>query len=314
MADIEKLYRRGAPKILPPTDDPIRLTDPGACLLSVLFWSDMHLSDTFPDRCSVLRAAALDAKNAKDPVDVLTFGGDLTDFGKKSERDLLVRILKDAGTYGHIFPVYGNHDIRFRRFSATVRGFDDLCGALEPGFRPGKLWYAHETAGAKLLIMGSDRTKFEESFMSEEQFSWLRSRLDDARDKKIPALVVQHQPLQSTHNLPYAWDTPVPGAGSVGQQSERLRTLLARYRDVFYITGHLHRGFNINTYEEVGPTHCVCLPSTGLINKDSVYSDPGLGMLVEVYRDRVLFRPRDFLHGRFVREYEKIYPLEAAKE
>lgn len=307
MANIEKLYAAAAPHERLSAEDPIRLTDRRTCRFSALFWSDMHLSDTFPGRCRALRICRQDIENAADPIDVLAFGGDLTDNGKRTERELLAKILNRLPNVEHILPAYGNHDIRFRRFSATVAGFDRLCAALEPGLSPHKLWYGYETRAASLLILGSDRTKFEESFLSEEQFTWLEHRLSAADAAGKPSFVLLHQPLQDTHNLPHAWDTPVPNAGSVGEQSERLRKLLQRHKNVFYVTGHLHRGFNINTYEEVGSVHCVCLPSTGLVNKDSRYGEPGLTMLLEVYDDRVVFRARDSLHGRFVPEYEKTY-------
>ncbi|MBR5409152.1 MAG: metallophosphoesterase [Clostridia bacterium] len=307
MANLDKLFAAAAPAPRPKTEDSIRLKDPGNCRFSVLFWSDMHLSDTFADRCAVLRACRRDIDEAETRLDALSFGGDLTDFGKKSERALLRRILEDLPNVAHVLPVYGNHDIRFRRFASTVAGFDDLCKALEPGLSPGKLWYSFDNDACRFLVMGSDRTKFEESFMSDAQLNWLEENLAAADRLRLPSFVIQHQPLQHTHNLPYSWDTPVPDAGSVGAQSERLRKLLGRHENVFYVTGHLHRGFNVNTYEEVGRVHCVCLPSTGLINKDSLYGDPGLTVLLEVYADRAVFRPRDSVRGAFIPEYEKTY-------
>ncbi len=104
----------------------------------------------------------------------------------------------------------------------------------------------------------------------------------------------------------------MPGtkAGSVGPQNDRLRALLGSFRNVFLITGHLHRGFNAFTYEMHDGIRCVSIPALGLRNKDSVYAQTGLGFWLEVYADRVRFRARDFAQGAFLPEADKCFDLE----
>ena len=310
MAEYETFLRRlkSLPLIPPKQNDPIRVSDPENCRFSVLFWSDMHVSDLFLRQTNVVRACALDVQRAKG-IDVLTFGGDLTDNGRYNERRFIAELFETMRSVAHILPVYGNHDVRFRDFGNTVKAFDALCSAAEPGLKPGRLWYAFDCNSYRLHILGTCATRFEETYIDEEEFRWLSESLSRTAAAGKPAFVLNHQPLQNTHNLPHSWDAPVDGAGSVGPQSERLRKLLERFPNVFYFVGHLHRGFNVNTYEEVNNVHSICLPSTGLRNKDCEQPTPGLGILMEVYDDRVLLRARDFLHGQFLPQYEKTYRL-----
>lgn len=312
MANYERLLQKlNEITFLPPKkDDRIKISDRENCKLSVLFWSDLHVSDHFIDRTNNIRISALDIEAAEDTVDLLTFGGDLTENGREAERRFLAETFKKFHKVRRILPVTGNHDVRFRSFSKTVEGFSDFCKAVNPELNVDKLWFSYEINGYTFIVLGTASTQFEEADLSEEELLWLNEMLWKVTKEGKPAFVLLHQPLKLTHNLPYSWDAPGADVGSVGPQSDRLKLILEKYKNVFLITGHLHRGFNINTFEEVNQVHLVNLPSTGVFNKDSEYSHPGLGLMMEVYEDRVLFRPRDFLHGRFAPEFDKTYILE----
>ena len=104
----------------------------------------------------------------------------------------------------------------------------------------------------------------------------------------------------------------MPGtkAGSVGKESDMLEFVLGMHKNVFLITGHLHRGFNHFTFEEHSGIHCISVPAVGLYNKDSDYSTPGLGIMIEIYDDEVIFRPRNFIEGRYIPKLETTYTIE----
>lgn len=312
MASYERLLKKlNEITFLPPKkDDRIKISDKENCKLSVLFWSDLHVSDYLIDRTNQIRISALDIEAAEDTVDLLTFGGDLTENGKEAEYRFLADTFRKLGKVRHILPVTGNHDVRIRRFSGTVKRFCDFCKTVNPELNVEKLWFSYEVNGYPFLVLGSVSGQFEKADLSEEELLWLSETLKNAAKGGKPVFVLLHQPLKLTHNLPHSWDAPGADAGSVGPQSDRIRLILEKYKNVFLITGHLHRGFYIHTFEEMNQIHLVNLPSTGDWNKDSVYSDPGLGLMMEVYEDRVLFRPRDFLHGAFAAEYNKTYILE----
>ena len=153
--------------------------------------------------------------------------------------------------------------------------------------------------------MGTDRTEFEEAFISEEQLDWLDDTLKEKSGKGKPVFVILHQILKDTHGLPLTWGSGTnKNAGSVGEQSDEIKAILNKYQDIILITGHMHTGFGQYTYEKVGNFHSVNLPSITIDNKDGDYNEPATGYVTEVYSDKVVFRARDFAKGVYVPDYD----------
>jgi len=299
------------PVYAPPQDDPIVFTDTDNIRFGAVIWSDLHFSAYYePVRAQSCRIAMADLSAAKTDVDALLIAGDLCENGKQAEKDYLAEQLRGISSVKKIVPVSGNHDVRLRHIENSIRKFSEFCRKVNPDIKLDKMYYSYEINGYNIICMGTTRTEFEECFIDEEEIEWLKRELDGVKAKKLPSFVMVHQPLQFTHNLPYAWDTPGNRRkGSIGRQSDYIKNILGSYSNVFLISGHLHRGFGINTYEDVGNIHSINAPSTGVWNKDSEYSGSGMGFIMEVYDDRVLFRPRDFLHGKFIPEYNKEYSV-----
>ena len=298
------------PAIAPSKNDPIRLTDPEQVELSAVLWSDLHFSAYYKnERAARCRAAMADLSGAKCTLDALVIAGDLAENGKQVEKDYLAEQLLCLQKVRRVLPAAGNHDLRFRHILHSIRKFAAFCRKVNPELDVDKMYYSCDLNGYTFIVLGTTRTEFEECFFDEEELFWLKSELRRATAGGKPVFVVVHQPLRLTHNLPYSWDFPGDDRGSVGPQSDRLRRILNEYENVFLLSGHLHRGFSINTYEEVGRVHSVSIPSLGIHNKDCIYATPGMGFIMEGSRNKVLFRPRDFMTGKFLPEFDKEYPL-----
>ncbi|MBQ7637323.1 MAG: metallophosphoesterase [Clostridia bacterium] len=300
------------PVIEPPKDDPIVFTDRENIRLGAAIWSDLHFSAYYePNRAQSCRIAAADLSASPEKLDALLIAGDMCENGKQAEKDYLASQLRGIPTVSQIIPASGNHDVRLRHIENSIRKFSALCKKLNHSLDIDAMYYSREINGYKIIVLGTVETEFEECRFDEKELDWLRKELREGTLNGKPVFVMIHQPLQFTHNLPYSWDTPGnKRRGSVGRQSDYLKSILNGYKNVFYITGHLHRGFSINTYEEVGNIHSVNAPSTGVKNKDTEYPGSGMGFIMEVYDSYVLFRPRDFLNGRFIPEFNKKYSLE----
>ena len=300
------------PEIVPAGNDLICPQDPQNVRLTAVLWSDLHFSGFYaPERAMHCRTAMRDLSQAASPVDVLLITGDLAENGKQAEKEYLAEQLNLLPTVRNILPVSGNHDSRLRHIAHSEQKFARFCGMVNPRIRTEKLYYSFDVNGYTFLVLGTTKTMFEACAFDEEEIEWMCRELARATAQGRPVFVALHQPLRRTHNLPRSWDYPGDERGAVGAQSDRIRGILNEYPNVFLLSGHLHRGFSINTYEEVGRIHSVNVPSTGVWNKDSDYGNAGLGFLMEVYDDCVVFRPRDFIAGGFIPEYVKKYPLEA---
>ena len=308
----ERLKKRMAslPVVVPAKSDPICVSDPDRACLSAVLWSDLHFSGYYsPERAMHCRTAIADLTAAASQIDALLIAGDLAENGKRAEKDYLAEQLITIPTVKHILPASGNHDTRLRHIAHSKEKFGAFCKKVNPELNIDTLYYSFDINGYTFIILGTTKIMFEETYFDDAEIAFLRAELARGTKNGKPVFVVLHQPLRRTHNLPHSWDYPGDERGAVGPQSDYLRGILNGYNNVFLLTGHLHRGFSINTYEDVGIIHSVNIPSLGMYNKDSVYGNAGQGFLMEVYPEKVIFRPRDFLSGGFIPEYTREYEI-----
>ena len=122
--------------------------------------------------------------------------------------------------------------------------------------------------------------------------------LKAACGKGKPVFVTVHQPFKLSHGLPDTWGSPIDAAGSIGAQSDALKAILSKYKNIILLTGHLHTGIGQYTYENIDGIHSVNLPSLTIDNKDGRVNDNGIGFWVEVFRTKVVFHARNFAQGK----------------
>ena len=312
----------GATLPAPSTDEPIKVNEEAN--MTVVLWGDTQLSDYDAKRHQYSKNAAIDLKYAEGEFDALVIAGDVTENGKGAEYQLLLDYLSVADNVkNHIFTV-GNHDVRLRQYTQVVKTFDEFCNAANSTFadnakyyKEGKLSYTYEVNGYTFIVLGTDKVVFEESYFSDECLRWFDAELAKATADGKPAFVVVHQPLKLTHQVWQSWNSPSDKAGTIGAQSDALQTIMEKYNNVFFITGHLHMGFSDKwsihrtgeTAEKAGDGNVVLvnLPGIGPKNADGEYNNSGTGYIMEVYNDRVEFIARDFNLGKYVDHNETVY-------
>ena len=177
-------------------------------------------------------------------------------------------------------------------YSCALKNFEDFCAEANNGvnYTNGKMYYSYEVNGYKFIVLGSTGAAFEEAEISEEELAWLNSE------------------LAAANGLPKTWGSGNnKTAGSIGKQSDAIKEILGQYKNVFFITGHLHTGFGQYTYEEIGTIHGVNLPSIGIDGADGL--EIPAGIMLEIYEDEVVFRARDFASGKYLPEYDAKYPI-----
>lgn len=301
------IYYLFTPYVAPSTDDPIDVLD-SSVKLTYTLWADPQISNYMPEREPRFRAAAEDLGNASTDIDALILVGDIAENGLQCEYEVVTNHLADSGVKNYLFAV-GNHDVRLRLYKQVVSRFTEFQNNLndkaESDLAIDKLNYTYEINGYTFIVMGTDRTEFEESYFGEEQLKWLDSTLAaKAKDGK-PVFVIIHQPLALTHGLPLTWGNGTnKKAGHVGEQSDELEAIMNKYKNVIMLNGHLHTGLGQYNYEKIGNFHSINVPSTSIVNKDGEYNDAGTGYMVEVYAEKVVFRARDFAKGIYLPDYD----------
>lgn len=273
--------------------------------MSFVAIADSQVSTYLFSRYKVFEAASQDIRNNAGAFDALAFVGDIAENGLAEEYQLVYDGIKNSDC--RYITTTGNHDIRLRSYKQSSERFAAFTNALNGDNAMESMHYTQVINGYKFIVLASDRTEFEEAYLSPEQLSWLDSEL--AAENGKPVFVICHQPLADTHGLPDTWNSPDDTAGSVGEQSDALKAILTKYSNVFFITGHLHTGFGEFTYQEIDGVHSINLPSFCINNKDGDYNDAGIGYVVEVYNTAVKFRARDFGKGIWLTDYDLTIPL-----
>lgn len=313
MAIILSVFFIFNPYVSPSTADTINLNNDTQSKMTFIALADPQISNYMPKRTSYFDAACEDLENISGTADALMMAGDIAENGLLCEYQYIYDGLKNAKVNNYIMAV-GNHDLRMKlSYKKTVENFTHLTNLLNENvssdLNVDSLNYSYTIKGYKFIVLGSDKTEFEESSFSGEQLSWLKSELEGANATGLPAFVICHQPLKLTHGLPDTWNSPFDAAGSVGKQSEELYNILNSFKNVFFITGHLHTGIGRYTYEKLGNINSVNLPSLTIDNKDGDNNENGIGFVVSVYSDHVLFKARNFAKGTYAPENDIDIPL-----
>lgn len=262
--------------------------------------ADPQISNYMFGRYPVFKAACKDLHNAKVDFDAVIGVGDIAENGLACEYQLVYDELSGLDT--RYIMATGNHDIRLRLYQQSVYTFTNFANALNKDEAMKSFHFSEEVAGYKFIVLGSDRTEFEEAYISDAQLEWLDDELKAANGE--PTFVILHQPLKKTHNVEVAWNSPGDTAGTVGAQSVALKAIMSKYENVILVTGHLHSGFGPDNYNYVDGIHAVNVPSLTIENKDGTYNKSGLGFIVEAYENEIIFRARDMAKGTWVAETE----------
>lgn len=303
----------------PGTDDLLRQIESDA-LVSFVVTGDPQVCNYNPEREKNVIAASKDLMNSEVTLDAFIIAGDIAENGFQDEYDRIYEDIHAINSASFIMAA-GNHDIRLRDYEQSTQRVINFMNKLNIEENAvDSIRYTYDLNGYKFIVMASDKHEFEKAYITDDQLQWLNIELKKATKDGDPVFVICHYPLAEGHGLPGTWgsaNTPgQPGrlpeytrqddydyTGSIGKQSNEVYDILCKYENVFFITGHLHTGFGINTYEaicEEKNVQGVNVPSLGINNKDGTYNNPGTGLYVEVTPDEVIFYARDFANGKFL--------------
>lgn len=295
----------------PATSAPIEALKPEEVEVSFAAIADTQFAMFTPNRYPNFKSTAADLHNNNGSFDALILAGDITETGSAAEYQMVYDELSGLDSK-YIFAV-GNHDVRELSYGTAVERYTEFINTVNNEQVTDKLHFSTEINGYKFIVIGTDNYQFEKAYISDEQLAWLESEIASSNGK--PVFIIGHQPLKKTHGLPDTWRaSALPDDGSIGDQSDEIKAIFEKYPNVFFITGHLHTGLGKYTYEKLGDSHLVCLPSISVANLGGDYNANGTGYMVEVYETEVVFRTRNFSKGEWVPEYDLIIPLVTAEQ
>lgn len=284
-------------------------------LLSFFLLSDVHLSNGISTQTAKLRSALQDISNFESPVDTIVFGGDVTE-GREQDYKLLRMILKGY----ELPPLYanmGNHDYydiwindKHEWASETMPNGKSDAMSRERfmkffGYKD-KPYHDVWINGVHLIMMSQEAYREERpevgegAWYSDEQLAWLETIMKAHADGK-PAFVFIHQPLPAP-------DVDVGGSHRVIQAKE-FRDILKPYQNVFVLSGHSHRNFATeNHYHTENSFHWFNNASVGK-TRDADNPDVAQGMYVQIYKNEVVVRGREFSDRTWIESAKYTVPL-----
>lgn len=277
----------------PSTEDPIEFKNSDDVKLSFVTVSDIHVMG---DAFTKFRFESLfkDLSNSDETFNAIVMAGDLTEMGFNCEYKNFFDVLDNQTVTKNLLIATGNHDVRYaykKNKPIIMNKVEEYLGIDTKG----ESFYSYDINGYTFIVMGSEKQVFERAYISERQLAFLDGELQKATAEGKPAFVVCHQPLKETHGLPEVWKT-----GDLGDQSQQVRDVLTKYKNVFYINGHLHDGMYERSVEKLSDgVYSINLPTYGKTNDFGV-KDRGIGYVVEVYDDEILFTGRNFQKGHDV--------------
>ncbi len=286
--------------------------------LKVTLAADTHIDHLHPHPEFPMNRLTDALRNAKRlDSDAFLVIGDVTSHGNRTNWDLARKCFARVGGFaGRNILAIGNHDgwgEDGEGYGACFREYVAACRDIT-GDAPEKPYFSVCINGYSLICLGNESDRGCDAYISEEQLAWLRAELETATADGMPAFVFCHQSLNGRHGLPRTWEeeedpNASPEDGGIGAQSAAVDAILKAYRNVFYFSGHSHMGLcgeatkqekGYASFEEEDGLHLINLPSLACGNHGGENNAFGVGMVLLVYDDCVVVRPRDFTNGRYI--------------
>ncbi|MFC4812315.1 metallophosphoesterase family protein [Paenibacillus sp. GCM10023250] len=280
-------------------------TRPGERLLRFQVITDTHVradADHLYNR-RLERALADIAETAPDSAGIMHVG-DVTDHGFPDEYAEFRRIW-DAhrARLPELRLTMGNHDVGLGVWDARIANFLSATAMPAP-------YHEHRIGGVQFLFLGTETNHELYASLSGEQLAWLAAKLGEGASSELPAFVFLHQPLLDT----VAGSRTGQNWHGVMQDAE-LKAVLAAHRGrAILFTGHTHWEMEAaHTYyagDDALPPMFNAASVAYLWTDADERKEGSQGYDVEVYRDRVVVRGRDFERGAWIEgaRYELAYP------
>ncbi|WP_342430921.1 metallophosphoesterase [Neobacillus sp. FSL H8-0543] len=271
--------------------------------------SDTHISPKKLTYNTKFKNALKDLSAIAPDYELLAVVGDLTNKGLSSEYDLFNEILSEYGKSKiTLFPVIGNHDwyesYKYPKHTVTdaqiAKRFIDKMNVPN-------LYYDKWIKGYHFIAIASEKSPktmsesssnsafINSAFISDEQLDWLEKTLAIKASSDKPIFVFLHQPII---------DTVYGSKLGTGQKDPMLLTLLKKYPQIIFFSGHSHNPLNhTNNIIQDGitmvNTSSVAYTYTFESGENQIQSQ---GYVVNVFEDKVELKAREFSNQTLIKK------------
>lgn len=275
------------------------------CLLNFVAISDTHVeadgNDGYNDM--IFSIVMPDMEKAEKKADALVIAGDVTHHGEEAEWKYLQNLMSQYDPAERILLAVGNHDTWTDEGKKSSKQLFTEYNKKITGEKVSNVYYSTKVNGYYFIFLGSEKDNTD-AYFSKKQLGWLESEMKKAAKTKKPIFVISHWPLNETHGLPVTWgdEEYTKMTGGMGEQSAKVKKILNKYKNVFLISGHIHSGLSnaamaekngYQSIEQYGNIVSINLPTVNAVSKNGHFM-LGTGYNIEVYKDEVIFRARNY--------------------
>ncbi len=288
---------------------PVIDTKEDNCLLTVELMSDVHIEEQELFRQLFMIAGFTNMKLSSTNIDAVLIDGDLTNYADEPSLAKYYEIIEKYSPVP-VITAAGNHDIghvgdkdvtditreeakaNFIRYNNKYMGTNNT-----------ENYYSTVINGYKFIVLGDDVIDgghWDGMDISPAQMEFLDRELASADG--APVFVCCHWPVDGKNGQEIVYPD-----GEIELEKNDIKSVMEKYKNVFYISGHIHGGIKstwaadfcefANVEQENGVTY-VSLPTYGIVNSFG-YPWSGTGIQMEVYEDHVIFRPRNFITNQW---------------
>jgi len=275
-------------------------------LMTFAIMSDTHIGGEkhIDNNSLILKRGLEDIRSYEGSTDALIIAGDLTDKGKASEYENFRRVLSGS-PIDEIYLVMGNHDAgrdltggyeeAFDKFKKYCSGYGIDSDARVP-------YYDTWIKGYHFIFLCTEDDTPDKAYISETQLKWFEARLAENAELYKPIFVISHNPLKNTFTRTHKDNE------NIGPQSDQIKALIEKYPQVIFMSGHVHNGFGyLSQYINEEKGAFVNIPP--VIGADYGYEADSVMYYTEVYKDKVVFRARDFGKGVWLDHFDIVVAL-----
>lgn len=276
-------------------DEPITFKDSENVRLSFATIADTHLIDNEIAEKNLANVFE-DIGNSKEKFDAFLMAGDIAEYGLKNEYKRFFSVVDNQKVIPYNLVTMGNHDVRFFYGKNQKIIMEKVNQHLKINTN-GKSFYSYDINGYTFIVIGTEKRVLEKAHITKSQIDFLDKELERGTKDGKPVFVMCHQAFAETHGLPEVWKT-----GDMGEQSDLVRAVMEKHKNVVFINGHLHGGLYEKTFEYLNKENNVCSLSVPGYRKENNFGIKpcGMGYYAEVYDDKIVFVARNFMKGEYI--------------
>ena len=252
--------------------------------------SDCHIEGndftTYRTFAKILR----DAKSSETENDAIVFLGDNTMSGQEIESLFFYGAVNYIKPANQVINVLGNHDIGngegdyeelLSRYMSYSNTFFEL-GVQKP-------YYYKIINGCYFVVLATEKQTVNTAYISDEQYTWLRTVLDEAAEENAPVFVFNHYPIYYLEG-----------------DADALWEILEDYNNLLYFCGYTHIQMSESSFSNYNGVDTIWLPKS----TESVDYEEQVGVQVEVYETEIVVRARNFCTGEWMENLEYTYEID----